>query len=293
MAAGCGAKDVLLAYQPVGPNIRRFFELKKKFPGTEISCIADCEDVIKQLSLNAVRNREETSVWLDINVGMDRTGIAPGEAAARLYKMITGLPRLNAGGLHVYDGHIHEKDFSIRKQICNEEYQAVTSLILKISLSVSLPVTVVAGGTPTFPIHAARGGVETSPGTTLLWDYGYSSSLMDMDFLHSAVLFTRIISKPSEDLICIDLGHKAIASEMPQPRIKLIEFENYEIISHNEEHMVIRIPEAGKMKIGDVLYGIPYHICPTVDRYDVVSIVRNGRVTEKWKVEARTREITV
>jgi len=293
MTSGCGAKDVLLAYQPVGPNIRRFFELKEKFPGTKISCIADCEDVIRQLSVNAVRNRAETSVWLDINIGMNRTGIAPGVAAARLYKMIADLPRLNVGGLHVYDGHIHEKDFSIRKKICDEGYGAVASLVLKINSSKSLPVTVVAGGTPTFPIHAARGGVETSPGTTLLWDYGYSSSFRDMDFLHSAVLFTRIISKPSGDLICIDLGHKAVASEMPQPRIKLPEIENYEIVSHNEEHMVIRTPEAGKMKVGDALYGIPYHICPTVDRYDVVSVVRNGRVTEKWKVEARTREITL
>jgi D-serine deaminase-like pyridoxal phosphate-dependent protein len=80
---------------------------------------------------------------------------------------------------------------------------------------------------------------------------------------------------------------------MPQPRIKLAEVDNYEIISHNEEHMVIRTPEAERIKIGDVLYGIPYHICPTVDRFDKVSVVRDGRVTEQWKVEARTREITV
>ena len=293
MTAGCGAKDILLAYQPVGPNIRRFFTLKRRFPGTKISCIADCADVIRQLSVNAVNNNSETSVWLDINVGMNRTGIAPGETAARLYKMIADAPELKAAGLHVYDGHIHEKDFSIRKKICDEAYQAVIPLILQISLSVGLPVTVVAGGTPTFPIHAARGGVETSPGTAILWDYGYSSSFLDMDFLHAAVLLTRIISKPSGDLICIDLGHKAVASEMPQPRISLPEFDNYEFISHNEEHMVIRTPEAAKLKVGDVIYCIPCHICPTVDRYDKVSVVRNGKVTEQWKVEARTREITI
>jgi len=293
MTAGCGAKDILLAYQPVGPNIRRFFELKKKFPGSKISCIADCEDIITQLSINAVRNSTETSVWLDINVGMNRTGVAPVENAAGLYKMIVNLPGLNAAGLHVYDGHIHEKELSIRKKLCDEAYMVVNSLLSEISRSVNLPVTIVAGGTPTFPIHAARGGVETSPGTTLLWDYGYSSSFRDMDFLHSAVLFTRIISKPSGDMICIDLGNKAVASEMPQPRIFLPEIGNYEIISHNEEHMVIRTADSEKMKVGDVIYGIPYHICPTVDRYDKVSVVRNGKVAEQWKVEARKREITI
>lgn len=293
MTAGCGAKDILLAYQPVGPNICRFFELKMKFPGTDISCVTDCEDIIRELSINAVRNSAETSVLLDINIGMNRTGIAPGEPAVRLYKMITELPGITAGGLHVYDGHIHERELSLRKKICDEEYQSVTSLIAEISRSVSLPVRIVAGGTPTFPIHAARGGVETSPGTTLLWDYGYSTSFSDMEFLHSAVLFTRIISKPAEDLICIDLGHKAVASEMPQPRVFLPEIESYEIVSHNEEHMVIRTNETKRLKVGSVLYGIPYHICPTVDRYDKVSVVRDGNVMEEWKVEARTREITV
>jgi D-serine deaminase-like pyridoxal phosphate-dependent protein len=80
---------------------------------------------------------------------------------------------------------------------------------------------------------------------------------------------------------------------MPQPRIKLVEVDNYNIISHNEEHMVIKSTKAEKMKVGDVLYCIPYHICPTVDRFDKVSVVRNGMVTEQWNVEARKREITI
>jgi D-serine deaminase-like pyridoxal phosphate-dependent protein len=80
---------------------------------------------------------------------------------------------------------------------------------------------------------------------------------------------------------------------MPQPRINLPGVDSYKIISQNEEHMVIRTNEGRRMKIGDVLYGIPFHICPTVDRYDKVSVVRNGMVTEQWNVEARKRELTV
>jgi D-serine deaminase-like pyridoxal phosphate-dependent protein len=293
MTAGCGAKDILLAYQPVGPNIRRFFGLKNKFPGTKISCIADCENIIRELSETAVMNNMETSVWLDINNGMNRTGVTPGTEAAKLYKMISSLPMLHAEGLHVYDGHIHESDPEIRRKICNDSFKPVTSLMDELKRSGFGIIQVIAGGSPTFPIHAGRGGVETSPGTTILWDYGYSQSFTDMDFLHSAVLLTRVVSKPGKDLICIDLGHKAVASEMPQPRIKLPEVENYDIISHNEEHMVIRTAEAGKMKVGDVLYGIPYHICPTVDRHDKVSVIRDGKVTEQWNIEARKREITI
>jgi len=125
-----------------------------------------------------------------------------------------------------------------------------------------IPVKVIAGGTPTFPIHTLRKNVETSPGTTLLWDWGYSSSFSDMDFLHAAVLLTRIISKPGIDLLCLDLGHKAVASEMPQPRIKLLGIDKYTIVNHNEEHMVIRTPLADKYKPGDALYALPCIFVP-------------------------------
>jgi D-serine deaminase-like pyridoxal phosphate-dependent protein len=138
-----------------------------------------------------------------------------------------------------------------------------------------------------------RKGVESSPGTLLLWDYGYSSSFTDMDFLHAAVLLTRIISKPGKDLLCLDLGHKAVASEMPQPRVKILGLKSYTIVNHNEEHMVIRTNEADKYKTGDTLYGIPWHICPTVDRYDSVSVVNEHKFTNQWNVEARKRKITI
>lgn len=293
MVARCGAPDILLAMQPVGPNLERFFQLKQEFRGTKISCIADSEDVIRKLSEIARGTGMETHIWLDINNGMNRTGIPPGENAARLYKMIIDLPMLKAEGLHVYDGHIHDGDFSLRQKICNDSFKPVLNLVDELKNSGISHINIVAGGTPTFPIHALRKGVESSPGTLLLWDYGYSSSFSDMDFLHAAVLLTRIISKPGKDLLCLDLGHKAVASEMPQPRIKILGMENYTIINHNEEHMVIRTTEAARYKTGDPLYGIPWHICPTVDRYDNVSVVNDHKVTGHWKVEARKRKITI
>ena len=292
MVAGSGADDILLAYQPVGPNINRFFNLKQGFPGTKISCIADSAAVIRQLSDGAKRTGMITHVWLDINVGMNRTGVAPGKAAEELYKMIIDLPMLQPGGLHVYDGHIHEKDFTARQKMINDAFKPVSNLIEELKKSGNSPSSIIAGGTPSFPIHARYTGVETSPGTLILWDYGYSSSYQDMDFMHAAILLSRVISKPAEDLICIDLGHKAIASEMPQPRIKLLGLENYTIVGHNEEHMVVKTADAAKMKIGDVLYGIPFHICPTVDRYDSVTVIKEGMAAEQWNVEARKRKIT-
>jgi len=292
MTAGCGPDDIQLAYQPVGPNIRRFFELKKKFPHVSFSCLSDCEDVLRQLSGYASESNTTADVWIDINIGMNRTGIAPGDKAIQLYKLAGTLPGLKAAGLHIYDGHLHDNDFSIRKLKCDEAYATAEPMIAELK-SHGEPVRIIAGGTPTFAVHAAREGVEVSPGTATLWDYGYSSSFADLDFLHAAVLFTRVISKPGKDLICIDLGTKAVASEMPHPRIKIMGLPDYEFVSHNEEHLVIRTSVATDIKQGDELYCIPYHICPTVDRYDKVSVVINSMVKEEWKVGARKRQISI
>ena len=293
MVARCGAADILLAIQPVGPNIARFFQLKEEFKNCRISCIADSEEIVIQLYEQARKTDKETEVWLDINNGMNRTGIIPGEKAADLYKMIESFPSLKAAGLHVYDGHIHEHDYSLRKKICDESFAPVSTFAEKLIKAGNRPVKIIAGGTPTFPIHALRQGVECSPGTTLLWDQGYSSSYTDMDFLHAAVLVTRITSKPEKDLLCLDLGHKAVASEMPHPRMKITGLENYSVVSHSEEHMVIRTTEADKYEAGDLFYAIPWHICPTVDRYDTLFVVNDHKVTEEWHVEARRRKISI
>jgi D-serine deaminase-like pyridoxal phosphate-dependent protein len=292
MVARCGASDILMAMQPVGPNIERFFRLKQAFPAVNLSCIADSEYIINQISQMAGRYDCTADIWLDINVGMNRTGIAPGEEAVKIYKLIAGLPNLKAAGLHVYDGHIHEKDFNLRREICNDAWLPVQKTRNDLKLQGFRDIKIIAGGTPTFPVHALKSDVELSPGTILLWDYGYSSSFGDMDFKHAAVLFTRVVSKPAKDLLCLDLGHKSVASEMPQPRIMIMGINDYTIIGHSEEHMVIRTAQAENFQTGDPVYALPWHICPTVDRFDSVNTVNESKVTGQWKVEARRRQIT-
>jgi len=293
MAANCGASDLILAIQPVGPNIGRFFKLKQKFPGTRISCIADSEDIIRQLSAMSVQLNLPADVWLDINCGMNRTGIVPGPDALKLFRLLTELPGLNCSGLHVYDGHIHDADYAVREDKCNEAFAGVEKFIGELRKEGLNPDNVVAGGTPSFPVHALRPNVDCSPGTLLLWDYKSSETFRDMKFLQAAILLTRVISKPAPDTICIDLGHKAVASEMPHPRIKIMGIENFSVTNHSEEHMVLRTDEALSIKTGDLLYCIPFHICPTADRHEFVTVVNDNTAIGQWKVEARKRKITI
>ena len=293
MTAAAGASDVLLAMQPVGPAIARYFALKRTFPGTSFGAIVDSEDVIAEIGKAAVSFGMDASLWLDVNSGMNRTGIAPGAEAVRLYRLIHETRGLTAGGLHVYDGHIHESDAAARTSQCDAEYAPVEAMIAGLQKD-GLPIpAVVAGGSPTFPIHARRAGVELSPGTPLLWDAGYGSAYADLDFLVAAVLVGRVVSKPAPGKICLDFGTKAVASEMPQPRMSLLGITGYRIAGHNEEHLVIEPPEADRYRPGDVVYGVPIHICPTVARYESASVVEHGRCVGEWRIAARDRRISI
>jgi D-serine deaminase-like pyridoxal phosphate-dependent protein len=293
MTAAAGAPDVLLAMQPVGPAIPRFLALQRAFPATSFSAIADSEDVIRAIADAAAGAGTKACLWLDINSGMNRTGIAPGADAGRLYRLIHQTGRLTTGGLHVYDGHIHETGPEARAKQCDSEFAPVQQMIEDLRRA-GLPVpAVVAGGSPTFPIHARRPGVGLSPGTTLLWDAGYGAAYPDLDFLVAAVLVGRIVSKPAPGKVCVDLGTKAVASEMPQPRISLLNIAGYRIAGHNEEHLIIEAPDAGRSRPGDVVYGIPIHICPTVARYETASVVEHGRCTGEWAIAARNRRLTI
>lgn len=291
MVASCGAADVVLAHQPVGPKVQRFIQLIKKFPQTRFATIVDDESVIRVLSATATQAGVTIKLLLDLDCGMHRSGIAPGPKAAALYRLMASLPGLEAQGFHAYDGHIDDNDVVLRTQNCDEAFAAVTALGRELS---DLPVPrIIAGGTPTFPIHARRPGVECSPGTSIFWDLGYGNQCPDLDFLNAALVLTRVISKPGNNRLCLDLGHKAIAAEKPHPRVQFLNLPDATAVTHSEEHLVIETGRANDFAVGDVLYGIPRHICPTVALHADAVVIRNGIATERWKIAARDRKLTV
>jgi D-serine deaminase-like pyridoxal phosphate-dependent protein len=293
MVAICGGRDILLAMQPVGPHVERFFKLQMTYPRSRFSAIVDSDSIVEQIAGTALALKQTADLWLDINNGMDRTGISPGKKALELYLKINSLPYIALRGLHVYDGHIHESDPAERRKMCDRDFEPVISLIGSVKHSGVHEPQVVAGGTPTFPIHAARANTETSPGTSVLWDSGYTANFPDLHYLPAAVIMTRVVSKPGGRLVCTDLGHKAIAAEMPHPRVYFPDIPVTRFVAHNEEHLVFESPAAGHLQPGDVLYGIPWHICPTVPRYKSAYVIRNGNVYSEWQVDARDRIITL
>ena len=292
MAAAAGAKDILLAAQLVGPNVERFGELRQKFPLTMFATICDSPEIAKSLATLGDKHREPVRVYLDLNCGMDRTGIIPGAEALEIYRHIAALPGLSTAGLHAYDGHIHDADLAAREKQFEHFNKSLIDFRTEL-LNKNLPVpNTVASGTPTFAMHARHHDRECSPGTYVFWDFGYQR-YADLDFQIAALVVTRVISKPAPNRLCLDLGHKSIASENPQPRIQFLNLPNATPVMHSEEHLVLETSETANWKVGDVLYGVPRHICPTVALHDACHPIVNGIAGDPWPIEARRRKISI
>jgi len=107
------------------------------------------------------------------------------------------------------------------------------------------------------------------------------------------VLLARVVSHPAPGRLCLDLGHKAVASEMPHPRVQIFGLEDAAFPMHSEEHLVVKTPRAAEFPVGTVVYALPRHVCPTVALHEEAVVVRDGRAVDRWHVAARTRRITV
>jgi D-serine deaminase-like pyridoxal phosphate-dependent protein len=293
MTAAAGGHEVTLALQPIGPAVDRLIALARKFPAVRFSTIVDSEESITALGKAAKQADLKLDVFLDLDCGMHRTGVAPGAEAVRLYRRITQSSGLNPVGLHAYDGHLHEADAALRSEQCETAFASVIALRDELTGAGMDVPTLVAGGSPTFATHARHPNRELSPGTTVLWDFGYGDKFPELGFLPAALLLTRVISKPAQNRLCLDLGHKAVAAENPHPRVRFLELPEAEAVMHSEEHLVIETPHANKFAIGQALHGIPRHVCPTVALHSEAWIVENGKAVEQWPIAARARRITI
>ena len=105
--------------------------------------------------------------------------------------------------------------------------------------------------------------MECSPGTIVFHDQGYATRFPDLPFTPTALLLTRVVSRPRPGRICLDLGHKAVAADPAGPRVHRIDVPEATIVGHSEEHLVVDTPAADRYPVGTCVLAIPTHICPT------------------------------
>lgn len=296
VVAEAGVLDIVFAYSLVGPNIARFLRLRERYPQCNFRPLVDHPGPLLELSRALASAGRSAEVLLDLDVGMGRTGIAIGPAAAEIYRRMLQEPGVEPAGLHIYDGQSHQEDPAERSAAVRKVWDQVRPFADALSAS-GLPVPrLVCGNSPTFPewarIAASDPRVECSPGTFFLNDWNYYHHFEDIPLRPAAVLLTRVISKPRPGRLTLDLGYKAVSPDSPPAgRVKLLNVPDATFVLQNEEHLVIDTPSADRFEPGDVLYAWPAHICPTCALHRELLIAENGRVVGAWKVLARDRMI--
>ena len=294
MACRSGAGDVLFAYPTVGANVRRVREIAYQFPKVRVSVLAENEEQVWQWRGGQV------GVFVDINPGMNRTGVEQ----SRSDKVI-GLVRAveEAGveirGLHYYDGQYGGLEAQERTKPAHAGYDLLLDLVGEIQRNGMRVPEVITSGTPTLPCSLAYQGFKgkefihrVSPGTIV---YGDATSLVQLPEeygLRPAVLVvTRVISRPRLGVVTCDAGHKAVSADAGVPTCVVVGHPELTPLPPSEEHLPMAVAEeAAGPKIGDALYLLPRHVCPTVNNFDCALLARDGQIESIEKVSARGRE---
>jgi D-serine deaminase-like pyridoxal phosphate-dependent protein len=292
-ACRTGAKDVLVAYPHMGANARRIREIAEEFPRVTISVLAENEDQVGQWRGSSV------GIFLDINPGMNRTGIeqSRSDQVAAMAKSIDKAG-LEFRGLHYYDGQYGSVDDAERTTATHKGYDRLLQLADELKNSGISVREVVTAGTPTFPCSLSFAGLRdkefihrVSPGTVVYCDatclaqlpaaYGYAPAVLVM---------SRVVSHPHENTFTCDAGHKAVSADAGVPTCVVVGHADLTPLSPSEEHLPIKAKSESALRVGDLVYLLPRHICPTVNNFDSALLVRNGRIQSTEKVSARGHE---
>jgi D-serine deaminase-like pyridoxal phosphate-dependent protein len=295
LLVGCqsGATDILVAYPMVGANARRVREISEQFPSVRISVLVENQEQLRQWIGSSI------GIFLDLNPGMNRTGIEP-DQAERIVRMIrqAAAQRLEFRGLHYYDGQYGGFEERERTAAAHAGYDALLMLVAEIRRAdLSVP-EIITAGTPTFPSSLTYQGFHgkdfihrVSPGTIV---YGDATSLAqlprDWDYAPAALVVSRVVSRPNEGIITCDAGHKTVSADAGLPTCVVVGHPELTPLSPSEEHLPMQSKTAPGPEIGDALYLLARHICPTVNNFDTALIVQDGRIESVEKVSARGRE---
>lgn len=294
VACQLGAADVLLAYPSVGANARRAREIADQFRGVRVSVLAENDEQIRQW------RGSRLGIFLDINPGMNRTGIEQGQSGKVLdLARAVGDAGLEFRGLHYYDGQYGALDERERTEAAHRGYDALLQLAGEIERCGLVVPEIITAGTPTLPCSLSYQGFRSqafihrvSPGTVVYCDATSLAQLpAEYGYRPAVLVLTRVVSRPRTGIATCDAGHKAVSADAGVPTCLVVGHPELTPLSPSEEHLPLALEEsAAGPRIGEALYLLPRHVCPTVNNFDCALLVRDGRIESMEQVAARGRE---
>ncbi|MFN7996418.1 MAG: DSD1 family PLP-dependent enzyme [Bryobacteraceae bacterium] len=279
--AAHGVSGILLANEIVdSPKIRRLVELARR---TEVLVCVDEKRNVSDLAHAAGDRKGEVGVLVDVNVGLNRCGVPPGERSVALARAVAE-SGLRFRGLMGYEGQV------LRKPPGPEKQEAVAAAMRPLMEtrhaieSLGLPVEIVSvGGTGTYSISGCYPGVtEIQAGSYLLMDTEYRKCCTDFDL--TLTMLANVISKTDGDRIIVDAGLKTLSCERGLPAVK--DIPGLTVRRLTAEHGIIGMDDpAAPVETGDKIELWVHYSDATVSLHERLYGMRNGRVERVFQVE--------
>jgi D-serine deaminase-like pyridoxal phosphate-dependent protein len=292
-ACEAGARDVLVAFPVIGANATRIQEISHQHPGAAISVLAETRGQIEQW------RDADIGVFIDVNPGMNRTGI-PQDRAEEIVALCRAAieAKIAFRGLHYYDGHLSKFDLPERTAQAHRGYDRLMEIVVELAQAGIETPEVITAGTPAFPcsltytpFSAGSFVHRVSPGTVVYCDTTSLTQLSpEYGYTPAAAVMTRVVSRPAPDIITCDAGHKTVSADAGVPTCVVLGHPELEPMTPSEEHLPMKVTSGAGPAIGDSLFLIPRHVCPTVNNFDEAVIVQSGYALRVEAVSARGRE---
>ncbi len=281
--ADAGITDILIANQVVGPaKLPRLAALARRVK--LCVCVDDAANV-EALGRAMCEAGATLGTLVEVDIGMARCGVPPGEPAVRLARQVHATAGLRFDGLQGYDGHLQMlPDVAERRAKCLAGIEQLVGTRRQIERA-GIPVAVVTGaGTGTWEFVAGQDGVtEVQPGSFVLMDCAYHTVRPEFGCALS-ILATVLSVRPR--WYVLDAGSKAISRDFGTPVIKGRPEEKVAKLS--EEHTKVEV-EPVPVRVGDRREVIPAHCCATMNLHRRCIAVRGGKVEAVWPIEASGR----
>ena len=284
-----GVADVLVTNEIVGP--RKIARLARLVREAKVAVLADDAGNVADLDAAARAEGVRLDVLVEVNVGADRCGIAPGAPALALARAIAARHSLRFAGLHAYHGSAqHVRGPAERRAAiaaAAEKARLTKTLIESAGIACE---TVTGAGTGTFLLESAsRVYNEIQPGSYVFMDADYNRNVWEEGwprFEQSLFVLATVMSVPAPDRAVLDAGLKASSVDSGLPQVH--EHPGVEYVKASDEHGVLKITAGARApKLGEKLLLVPGHCDPTVNLYDCFVCVRKGKVEALWAVTAR------
>lgn len=285
--ASNGVEDILIAHLVVGPaKASRLAALQRQ---ASVRATVDHPDQLGPLSEAAQTAGTRIGLLVDVNLGMDRTGVGGPEEAVALGRRVAAMPGLRLDGVMGYEGH------TLAITDPDEKRAAIAAAIGRLRaardalLGADLPCPIVsAGGTGSYQFTADQPGpTELQAGGGIFTCRYYTEVCGVQGHRPALSVLATVVSRPAPDRIILDIGQKSVSGYRTPP--VLSEPPNLPLTVLSAEHAKVAVPPDSRYTIGMKVQVIPGYSDFTFVLHDRVLAHRQGRVEAEWPLLGRGR----